>query len=49
MTSLVSKQLSEKPEQSTQAAPCSQDVGDDPDGPAVHSFAVGLLCQNFRS
>ena len=25
----------------------SQDVGDDPDGPAVHGFAVGLLGQHF--
>ena len=26
-----------------------QDVGDDSNRPAVHCFAVGLLCQNFRS
>lgn len=26
----------------------SQDVGDDADGPAVHSLAVGLLSQDLR-
>lgn len=25
-----------------------QDVGDDPDGPAIHCLAVGLLCQYLR-
>lgn len=27
----------------------SQDVSDDPDRPAVHSFTVGFLSQNLRS
>lgn len=26
----------------------SQNISDDPDRPAVHSFAVGLLSQNLR-
>lgn len=25
-----------------------QDVGDDPNGPAIHCLAVGLLCQYLR-
>lgn len=30
-------------------AACLQDVGDHPDGPAVHSFAVGFLGEDLRS